>query len=359
MKANRFLYILAVAALLTAAMVSCKKSKEVTGVELNKTELTLVVDDAETLIATVLPEDAENKVVNWNSSDNNVAEVNNNGTITAKLAGTVLITVTTADGNKTANCTVTVIENKPPIEEPEMVFVEGGTFWYGCTDDECDSLDMLYRTYPPVQKTVNSFYMAKYTVTQKLWKDVMGELFPQLNYGIGDNYPIHIDRIYVREFIRKLNSITGKDYRLPSSEEWEYAAKGGCKSKGYKFSGSNNIEEVAWYNKNSNNSTHPVGEKLPNELGIYDMSGNVWEWMDNERHAPQKSQLYELRGGSYNVPAAWRSGGFHLTSCGVQTFKFALPFPRGYCRHYAKPHVVRSLFFHFIYLSNNHSNTFL
>jgi len=291
MKANRFLHILAAAALLTAAMVSCKKPQEVTGVELNKTELTLVVGDTETLIATVLPEDAENKAVTWKISDRSVVAVSD-GKITAKLAGTALITVTTADGNKTASCTVTVIENKPPIEEPEMVFVEGGTFWIGCTNEESVSLS----------EPVKSFYIAKYPVTQKLWKDVM-ETLPQLNCGVGDSYPIYnVSWIDVYIFIGRLNLVTGKKYYFPSSEEWEYAAKGGNKSKGYKYSGSNNIDEVAWYNENSNNLTHPVGEKLPNELGIYDMTGNVWEWTCSDDM--YKSVFYTMRGGSWRTNAS-------------------------------------------------------
>ena len=293
--------ILAVTVLFIAVMVSCKETK-VTEVRLNKTELTLKVNETETLIATVLPEKADNKDVIWNSSNNTVATVDN-GTITTKLAGTAIITIATLDGNKTANCTVTVTETLISIEEPEMIFVEGGVFLFGCTDEEYKEYEEweqhLWQSYPPVQTTVGNFYISKYLVTQKLWKEIMGSsLTETLSYGKGDDYPMYnVSCLDMSEFVKKLNFATGKNYRTPSSIEWEYAARGGNKSMGYKYSGSNNIDEVAWYNGNSNNSTHPVGKKLPNELGIYDMSGNVNEWIGGYYH--HKTNIEFIRGGSW------------------------------------------------------------
>jgi len=274
----------------------------VVDVQLNKLTMNLYIGDTEELTAKILPENATNQTITWESNDPTIAIVDN-GMVSAIAEGVTSITVTTADGNKTATCEVTVTEPPVIFEEPEMIFVEGGTFLYGCTDDECTEWDVEMGRYPPVEKTVKSFYIAKYPVTQKLWEDVMGTLPPySSSYGKGDEYPVYnVSWANIWVFNMELRRITGKNYRLLSSEEWEYAARGGNKSEGYKYSGSNNIDEVAWYSANSGGTTHPVGTKAPNELGIYDMSGNVCEWLFSDFFPPSsKPQMYEHRGGSWD-----------------------------------------------------------
>ena len=154
-----------------------------------------------------------------------------------------------------------------------MMPVESGTFTMGATSEQQDPSDFEKPTH---RVTLSSYYIGKYEVTQDLWKAVMGS---NPSKWKGDNLPVECVSWYdCQEFIKKLNTMTGKKFRLPTEAEWEYAARGGNRSRGYQYSGSNNLNDVAWYDDNSGRWTHPVGTKAPNELGIYDMSGNVLEW---------------------------------------------------------------------------------
>ena len=156
----------------------------------------------------------------------------------------------------------------------DMIKVEGGTFTMGATPEQ--GSDALNNEKPAYQVTLSDYYIGETEVTQALWQAVMGSNPSWFN---GNSNPVEKVTWYdCQEFIRKLNSLTGRTFRLPTEAEWEFAARGGNKSKGYKYAGSNSIDDVAWYDSNSGSMTHAVKTKSPNELGIYDMSGNVCEW---------------------------------------------------------------------------------
>ena len=166
----------------------------------------------------------------------------------------------------------------------QMVEVRGGTFTMGATSEQ--GSDAKSDEKPAHKVTLSDYYIGKTEVTQALWEAVMGKTVSQIaseygwvTCGVGDNYPMYyISWHDCKEFISKLNVLTGKTFRMPTEAEWEYAARGGSKSRGYKYSGSNRPGDVAWYGGYWGGKTHEVGTKSPNELGLYDMSGNIEEW---------------------------------------------------------------------------------
>ena len=154
-----------------------------------------------------------------------------------------------------------------------MIPVEGGTFTMGATSEMKNPDDDEQPTHPV---TLSSYYIGETEVTQALWKAVMGS---NPSYFKGDDHPVErVSWNDCQTFISKLNALTGKKFRLPTEAEWEFAARGGNQSRHTQYSGSSRIDDVAWYCSNCGDTTHPVKTKQPNELGIYDMTGNVWEW---------------------------------------------------------------------------------
>ena len=170
--------------------------------------------------------------------------------------------------------------------------------------------DVSINEKPIHSVTLSDYHIGQTQVTQELWQAVMGSNPSEFK---GDSQcPVeNVSWNDCMEFIAKLNRLTGKNFRLPTEAEWEYAARGGSKSRGYKYSGNNNPDLVAWYDGNSINKTHPVAQKQANELGLYDMSGNVWEWCkdwyggysSNSQNNPigaSEGSYRVLRGGSWS-----------------------------------------------------------
>ena len=217
---------------------------------------------------------------------------------TASLSG-VLTTHTSSSGN-----TITI-----PVKDGisiDMVRVEAGTFTMGATPE----MKKPYNYEKPTHSVTltNDYYIGKYEVTQALWKAVMGN--NPSNFK-GDNLPVEmVSWDDCQEFISKLNRITGKTFRLPTEAEWEYAARGGNKSRGYQYCGSRKLSDVAWYDDNSGHKTHAVGTKQPNELGIYDMSGNVWEWCQDWYGTYSSSSQVNPTGANSGSDRVYRGGGW-------------------------------------------------
>lgn len=193
-----------------------------------------------------------------------------------------------------------------------MQEIEGGSYYMGATAEQQNE---AYDTEAPMHYvTVSSFFIGRYEITQAEWNAVMDE-YPSNYYGDDkDVFPVEmISWVDCHTFIDRLNEITGMRFRLPTEAEWEYAARGGLYSNGMKYAGGNNPHEVTWNIDNSGKRPHPVGTKAPNELGLYDMNGNVWEWCEdwyaNDYYAksngltdpkgPATGEYRIIRGGSW------------------------------------------------------------
>ena len=202
----------------------------------------------------------------------------------------------------------------------KMIKVKPGTFQMGSTSGYSDE--------EPVHSVTltKAYYMCETEVTQGLWYAVMGQSPTSSGsswssgYGLGDKYPAYyISYEDCQQFLTKLNQMTGQQFRFPTEAEWEFAARGGTKSGGYTYSGSNTVDDVAWYSSNSGSKTHEVGTKKANELGLYDMSGNVWEWCADWYGSYSSSAQTNPTGPTTGSDRVIRGGGWlnFASSCRV------------------------------------------
>ncbi|MBX2928063.1 MAG: formylglycine-generating enzyme family protein [Saprospiraceae bacterium] len=236
----------------------------------------------------------------------------------------------------------------------EMILVHGGAFRMGSPEGAEGAYD---DEYPAHDVTVKDFYLGRYPVTQALWRAVALAvpefgLEPDPSGFKGDERPVENVswNDIKKKFLPAIEKLTGRSFRLPTESEWEYAAQGGpYHAEGYQYAGSDKLREVGWYDDNSGNETHPVGLLYPNALGLYDMSGNVWEWCEDDWHSnyegapddgsawierPERGGRRVRRGGSFFYGpqfcrVAYRLNDYPATRHDGGGFRLASPFQSG------------------------------
>jgi len=270
------------------------------------------------------------------SVEANTGTTDRTATITLTLGSltrTISVTQEAAANTSDDERTFTVSGNGKTVTF-KMIKVEGGTFQMGSTTGESDE--------QPVHSVTISkaYYMCETEVTQALWYAVMGQSPTSggsswsSSLGIGDNYPAYyINYEDCQSFLTALNSKlssqlgSGEQFRFPTEAEWEFAAKGGNKSKGYTYAGSNTIDDVAWYNNNSSSSTHQIKTKAANELGLYDMTGNVWEWCEDRYGSYSTGAQTDPTGAASGSNRVYRGGSWGSIAgfCRVSDRRYVTP----------------------------------
>ncbi len=314
--------------LIVLMMASCKKDPEMPGGEVVniKTEV-IEITASSAVVSAYVGADCDERGVCWSTSQN--PTVSNSHTTNGSGTGSFTSNITGLTENTTYYVRAYATDSKGTSygEQKsfttlqtftvngvtfEMIAVKGGTFTMGGTSEQGSYAGS--NEFPTHSVTLSDYYIGKFEVTQELWVAVMGS---NPSYFNGSNLPVEqVSWNDCQEFVTKLNGLTGKNFRLPTEAEWEYAARGGNISGGYKYSGSNNINDVAWYSDNGGSKTHAVGTKSPNELGIYDMSGNVWEWCQDwygsyssgsqtNPQGPSSGSYRVGRGGSWYYSAGY------------------------------------------------------
>jgi formylglycine-generating enzyme required for sulfatase activity len=222
----------------------------------------------------------------------------------------ILITLMLLSFIATSDCAAGPGSFREPLSGIDFVAVKGGCFRMGNNYGWDDTWDEK----PEHEVCLSNFYLGKFEVTQKQWQALMGSN-PARFKECGPDCPVEsISWQDIQEFLKRLNKKSGKRFRLPTEAEWEYAARSGGRKE--RFSGGNSLSQLGWYQENSANVIHPVGQKQPNGLGLYDMSGNVWEWVQdwhspeyygqslrNNPQGPAKGACRVVRGGCISTEA--------------------------------------------------------